>query len=185
MENKILKLLKKDRISKLAAYIVGIIYVILYLISIENIIFGTTEYSFSFAQDWGTKIFQQRISFLWEPIASLNMGFITFLISIPNILLGVLLGFLVGLNVLIGVFSYRMPKVCNIKHKYSSIIGFLPAFLTGFACCAPTFLIALGPLATAGLTVFFIQFRVFLIPISILLMLASFIWMLKKVPEDF
>lgn len=185
MENKISKIIKRDRISKVVAYIVGIIYVVLYLISIENIIFGSTGYSFSVAQDWSTKIFQQRISFLWEPIASLNIGFITFLISIPNILLGVLLGFLVGLNVLVSVFSYRMPKVCNIKYKYSSILGFFPAFLTGFACCAPTFLIALGPLATAGLTVFFIEFRVFLIPISILLMLASFIWMLQKVPEDF
>ena len=139
MENKISKILKRDRVSKIVAYTVGIMYIMIYLISIENIIFGSTGYSFSIAPDWGTKLFQQRISFLWEPIASLNLGFITFLISIPNILLGILLGFLVGLNVLIGVFSYRMPKICNIKHKYSSILGFLPAFLTGFACCAPTF----------------------------------------------
>lgn len=185
MKGKVSKILKKDKVSKVAAYTIGIIYFIVYLISIENIIFGSTGYSFSIAEDWNVKLFQQRISFLLEPIASLNLGFITFLISVPNILLGMLLGFLVGLNVLIGVFSYRKPKICNIKYKYSSIIGFLPALLTGFACCVPTFLIALGPLVTASFTVFFIEFRVFLIPISILLMLGSFVWMLKKVPENF
>lgn len=186
ISTKIIKIIKKDKSSKWSAYLAGLLYFIIYLVSIENIILTSGKgFSFLVAQDWTTKLFQQKVAFLWEPIGTLSLGPFSFFISIPNLLIAVLLGLLVALNILIAVFSYRLPKVCNVKHKYAGVLGFLPATLTGFACCAPTFLLALGPLASVGLTAYFITLRPFLIPLSVLLMIGSLIWMLKKIPDSF
>lgn len=183
--DKLKIIFKKDRLARRIGYTSGIVYFFIYLISIENIIFSS-KWSFSFlvVPNWGTKLFLQKVAFLWEPIASLTIGPIQFLIAIPNLLIGILLSILVMLNVLVALYTYRLPKVCDIKHKYSGIFGTILAILTGSACCAPTFLLVLGPLAAAGLTVSFITIRPFLIPASVLLMIASLFWIIRNIPED-
>jgi len=185
ISKKMLSMIKTDKTSRVLGYSAGISYFIVYLISIGNIFLTSkSEFSFFLVQDWPSRILQQKVAFLWEPIARLNLGEVSFFISIPNLILGAALGTLVALNILIAVFSYRLPKICNLKHRYAGVLGFLPATLTGFACCAPTFLIALGPLATAGASTYVIALRPFLIPLSILLMTSSIIWMLRKIPHN-
>lgn len=129
--------------------------------------------------DWTGKIFRERVPFVWEPIATMYVLSFAFFVSIPNLILGILLSTLVGLNFSVSFFSYSLPKICRINPSKTLSIT-LPSLLTGFACCAPTFIIALGS-ATAGLTTLFISVRPIFMPISFLILTFSLIWSLNKI----
>ena len=174
----------KDKKAKRIAFWSSFAFVLVYLFSIENILFNGSGFSFVFSSNWMNLFFSQRVAFLFEPIGQIVIWKFVYLISIPNLVLGMVLGFFVYLNILIAVFTYRMPKVCNIRGKPTGLLALLPSLLTGFACCAPTFLLALGPLLSAALIPIFIDLRIYLIPTSIVLMFLSYYFMLKKIPED-
>lgn len=53
MTTKIIKILKKDKVSKWAFYMSGLLFFVIYLVSIENIALATdVTFSFSVVQDW-------------------------------------------------------------------------------------------------------------------------------------
>ena len=180
---KIFKILQ-DKKSKRIGLLVGILFLVFYLYSIGNIITVEMPDSFKFRviDDWQDKVFKEIAPFLWEPIAVFYIykGFSIF-ISIPNIAIALLLSVLVFLNISVAVYSYSLSRVCSVRPDFRGLLGFLPSFFTGFACCVPTFLIALGP-ALASFTLIFIDIRPFLIPASIILMVGSLIWSTKKIP---
>jgi len=182
---KKLSIIIKQKKPLAVGFIVGILFFILYLLSIQHISINQEKFfSFSIVEDWTDKIIKIRASFQWEPIAVLTIFWVDFFVSL-NIVLGLILAALVFFNIVIAVFSYSLRNVCLIKPggKGISIAGILPAMFTGFACCAPTFIIALAPVL-ASFTLFFIRIQLFLVPTSILIMLVGLYWSLSKIKEE-
>ncbi len=177
----------RDKKAKRIGLLVGIIYFLFYLYSIGNITIIEMPESFTFrvVDDWQDKIFKTIAPFLWEAIAVFYVykGLVIF-ISIPNFIIALILAFLVFLNIAVSVYSYALSRVCQLRPGYKGLLGFLPSLFTGFACCVPTFLIALGPVL-ASFTVFFIEIRQFLIPVSVILMIAGLFWSVNRIPEDY
>ena len=165
-------------------FISGFIYFLIYLYTIGNLVYSPNQsLSISFVEDWGSKIFREIAPFIWEPIAVVNLSILSVFISIPNILIALLLSILIGLNVGVAFYTYHAPKICQTCKKSTSfkgILGVIPSFLTGFACCAPTFLIALGS-ATAGFVSTFITIRPILIPLSFVIMSLGLYWSSKRI----
>jgi len=182
----VLREVLKERKAKIIGFVVALVYFIFYLYSIGNITIIETQelLSFKVLDNWQTKIFKQIAPFLWEPIALLNYNGLALLFSLPNILLALLLAILVFFNIAVAVYSYHISKICNVSTSFKGILGFLPSFFTGFACCVPTFLIALGPVL-ASFTVFFIKLRPILIPLSLTLMILSIVWGTRRIPNQF
>lgn len=177
----------RDKKAKRIGLLVGIIYFLFYLYSIGNITVIEMPESFAFrvVDDWQDKVFKTIAPFLWEAIAVFYVykGLVIF-ISIPNFIIALILAFLVFLNIAVSVYSYSLSRVCQLRPGYKGLLGFLPSLFTGFACCVPTFLIALGPVL-ASFTVFFIEIRQFLIPVSVILMIAGLFWSVNRIPEDY
>lgn len=177
----------KNRKSVKIGLLIGVIYFFFYLYSIGNISFTGIQESFSVRviDSWQDKIFKPTAPFLWEPIAVLHLfKRFSIFISIPNLIISFLLSSLVFLNIVVAVFSYSLSKVCPLRPGYKRFFGFLPGLFTGFACCAPTLIMTLGPVL-ASFTVFFIQLRIFLIPISFLIMIVGLVWSLNKIPVEY
>jgi hypothetical protein len=122
-----------------------------------------------------------RAPFLFEPVISISFPpNISILISPINVGLMIILMILIYFNFSILFISIFKPKHCQIKRKSGRIITILPAFLTGFACCVPTFIIAwVGVLGTFSSTV--ILFTRWAIPISIILLIYGISEGLKKI----
>lgn len=177
----------RDKKAKRIGLLVGIIYFLFYLYSIGNITVIEMPESFAFrvVDDWQDKVFKTIAPFLWEATAVFYVykGLVIF-ISIPNFIIALILAFLVFLNIAVSVYSYSLSRVCQLRPGYKGLLGFLPSLFTGFACCVPTFLIALGPVL-ASFTVFFIEIRQFLIPVSVILMIAGLFWSVNRIPEDY
>jgi len=181
--NKLLKIIgqKKPLTVGLTA---SALFFIFYLLSIQHISVNQEDsFSFSVVDDWADKLTKIRAPFQWEPIAVFNIFGIGFFISL-NIVLGFLLAALVFFNISVAIFSYSLRRVCSIESDKKSIglVGILPSMFTGFACCAPTFIIALAPVL-ASFTLFFIQIQSFLIPASISIMLIGLYWSLSRITE--
>jgi hypothetical protein len=173
----------KDKKSFWIAFGVAAVYFVFYLWSLQNLIIlpATLSWSIDILDNWTELLFRSRVAFLWEPIGAIYFGGgLTFMIAPLNIVLGGFLSVLVFLNILVAVYSFGLAKVCNVKPGAHGLVGILPGLLTGFACCAPTFVIALGAVASS-FTVFFIAIRSFLIPVSVLLMIWGYWFVLKKI----
>ncbi|MFQ5838856.1 MAG: hypothetical protein ACE5HJ_08790 [Thermoplasmata archaeon] len=99
-------------------------------------------------------LWKERAPYNFEPIAVFHpfQGFAIFL-AVPNLLLAGFLGLLLGLNISASVHAYTQAKACGLGKSFSGIAASVPAFLTGFACCAPTFIILLGTAFAAGFVV--------------------------------
>lgn len=177
----ILRLKRFRRLGLLAS----LVYLFAYLWSIQNIVylpdFDLTHVapipSIALAEDWATKMWKSIAPFVWEPIAVIYpVNHIMVFISIPNLLIALLLSALVGLN--LAVAGHRFAQCQAIGRRSGSFKGLLasvPSLLTGFTCCVPTFLIALGSLA-AGLTVAVIALRPLFVPAAALALGLNLIW---------
>lgn len=170
----------KQKKSLMVGVLVSILYLFIYLISIEHLFLSNQQNSFFVVNNPLERMFLSRAPFMWEPIASMSFSGIGIFLSPLNIILGGVLGILVGANIMISVFSYKFRKICNLNSNYS-LIGVLPSMLSGFACCAPTFVIALAP-ALASFTVSILYIQPFLIPFSIIIMLLGLIWSVSRLP---
>ncbi len=166
--------------------IVSAFFFFMYLYSIGDFGFGFIPLSFEFmlVEGWPEKVFKMRAPFLWEAIGIFYIyGGVAISLSIPNIMLALLLSSLVFLNIAIVVYTYKLPKICRLEGSSKPLLGIIPSFLTGFACCVPTFIIAAAPIL-GSLTVFFVKLRPYLIPISILIMAWGAVSSIKRIPEN-
>lgn len=182
MNEKFVGALEKDGFAVRLSLALSSLFFVVYLWSIENLLFRLTSFGVSINSNWQELLFRERASFLWEPIGVVSLGFVDWFVSFPNLVLGGILAFLFFLNIFLAVFTYRLPARCRVNR--SGLLGVLPASLTGFACCAPTFLIAIAPLTGAGATAFFADFAPWLVPLSLVLMIGGFLLMLYQFPEN-
>lgn len=173
----------KNRRSKLVALGIGIGYLIFYLVATGVLVFTANPLptGVQISSQWPELIFRQRTPFNWEPIGLVSLGFVQLFLALPNIAFGVLIAFLVGVNIAVSAYTYSVRNVCRINPS-SSVLAAAPALLTGVACCGPTLLISLG-LASATVTVAFVSILPLLLPLALAGLVASLLWSGRKLNQ--
>ncbi len=192
--NEILASMKRNLVQMLTiskyrkiVLVVAIAYVVVYLLAIQDIVFVAdrdlgrfnTIPSIQILENWRELIFRPRVTFYWEAIGQVFVtNNIVVQLSIPNILLGSLMGTLMGLNVAVAAYSLSCARACRVR-PYGGIIAALPSFFTGFACCTPTFVVAiLG--GNVALSIGILSVRNLFIPIAISAMVLALLWSAQK-----
>lgn len=181
-----------DKRYRLTLLVSAVVYFVIYLFSIGNFVYlpganlaGEAQIpSASFTADWAVRTWKQSVAFVWEPVGTAYLAKdFQILLSIPNYLIGALLSILIGLNVSVAVDSFVLRRTLIAKagsnSSFKGMLGSIPSFFTGFGCCAPSFLVALGPLA-ASATLAIIEIRPFFIPAAILAMSFVLVWNTRK-----
>ena len=178
-----------DRSARRAGLVIGAVFVFLYLYSVNNIVIapgtdltaGWSTPTASLVSNWPAKMWKQIAPFVWEPVGAFYpIPSLALFISVPNLLLALLLGGLVGLNTAIVVARARlMSGFPKRKGFLSSIFASLPALLTGITCCVPTIVLALGSLA-AGFTVTAIAIGPYFLPVAVLALVVNLFWGLQQ-----
>lgn len=131
--------------------------------------------------NWTPLVFKRVSLFLYEGIGILELfGIIRWIIAPMNIVFGLILADLVFINIACVVYMMNLPKQCRLDTNFNGFLGILPSFLTGFACCAPSFLIPLASLL-GGATAMISQVLQWLFPISVLILLYGAYTGLKKI----
>jgi len=178
-----------DRVTRRAGLWTGVAFLLLYLYSVGNIViapgvdlaFGRPIPAASVVSDWAAKMWKPIAPFVWEPIVALYpIRSVALFISVPNLLLASFLGTLVGLNIAVAVARARL--VVAVKNRggfLSGLLVSLPALLTGFTCCVPTIVLALGSLA-AVFTVAAITIAPYFLPVAAITLIGNFIWGLRQ-----
>lgn len=151
---------------------VGAIYLFLFLVALQDISLGGRSFQFLTA-DW-SRMFDRTGSFTFEAVAmltlpgALGLPGVTVLVSPLNILTGMFISLLVGLNLLVTYIAFRQPRACSFNRS-TGILASFPALLAGSACCAPAIVLILGlQLSSLMISVFQI-----LIPVSLVLLLIT------------
>ena len=132
--------------------------------------------------DWTSRVFEQQAAFHFEPAAAVYpTGWLEILVSPVNIALGLMLGGLVGLNVAVGWYVVAHARACRVPSvgrakAFGGLLGALPSFLVGMACCAPALTIALG----AQFTVLLTAVRSWFIPVVVLVLVAVLLWNARR-----
>lgn len=155
---------------------VTLVYLSLYLVAIQQLVVSPGRRalgpSVQLVDGWATRMFDQIAPFSFEPIAAVRPApWLTLLVAPVNIVIGLALAALVAANVAVAVLYVRRVRVCRTS-SFTGILGALPAFLTGFACCAPTVALAVG----AQFTVALLAVRSYLLPVAAAALLAALAW---------
>ncbi|MDW7661581.1 MAG: hypothetical protein SCL54_09215 [Bacillota bacterium] len=138
--------------------LVSLLYGLFYYSSIGYLYFESHTVGLLKVPNMGDLLLKTRAPFLWEPTLRVYTGFgMTIDLSVINVLIMIFLIIIAFLNIALLVTSIKMPKVCSIGSKTGRLASMLPAFLSGFACCAPTFVIlwvsVFGGVATSFLAI--------------------------------
>lgn len=167
------------------ALLIGLAYALTYLYSVQNIVvvpgrdlaLGAPVPSAAVAADWSAKLWKPIAPFVWEPVVAIHLFRpVALFLSLPNLLVALGLGTLVGLNVAVAVARVRVPRGMRPRTRsVRSLLASVPGLLTGFTCCVPTAVLALGSLA-AGFTVAVIAVRPYFIPAAALALGANLAW---------
>lgn len=175
--------LKVPRQRRIGLAVAGA-YLLVYLLAIQNLVIspGTdlTRFvpvpSVQVVSDWPARIFKQIAPFYFEPIVAIYpVNHVTLLVSPVNVAMGLLLGGLVGLNVAVALHLVRRARACHTR-AFTGLLGAIPGFLTGFACCVPTVALVLG----AQFTVALIALRSYFFPVALAALLLSLAWNARR-----
>jgi hypothetical protein len=158
------------------------LYLLLYLFAIGDLGFhgAPSPLGVQWNRHPFTILFKQRSPFYFEAIAVVELPFLTYLFSPMNLLLGLVLSTLVGLNLAFSYLSLVQPKVCYGRPALGFLAS-LPALLAGAACCGPLLLLLLGIQATASLIALF----GILVPIALLLLAGTLVVNVRRTDLDY
>ncbi len=175
----------RTRRSKAVALSIFVGYLLFYLFVTGVLVISANPLpvNLSILEQWPSLIFRERTPFNWEPIGVASVGYFQMFLAIPNIVFGVIIAALVGVNIGVSVYTYSVRNVCRINPS-SSVLAAAPALLTGVACCGPTLLISLG-LASATVTVAFVSILPFLLPLALVGLVASLLWSGRKLNQAY
>jgi hypothetical protein len=148
-------------------------YLIIYLITLGNITYGGQTFSVA-TVEW-TRMFKRSGNLTFEPIIRVIVPYLTILVSPINILIGLIISGLVGLNLTVTILAFRQPKACNFN-RTAGVLASLPALLAGGACCAPTIVLILG----LQMSMFVVTLSQLMIPMSIIVLLGTLLFILSK-----
>lgn len=171
---------KRFRVVALLAFTV---YVIVYLAAVGHLVFtsrmepSSSIFTLKILPNWEDLLFRQRSPFLFEPIGALYLGpNLKLFLSIPNMILAVILGALVGINIALSYYSFRQLGLSGGR-GFLNLMGTIPAIVSGAACCVPTLILVIGLQLTATLATAWS----FFVPLSISLLFLSLIWSLRRI----
>ncbi len=176
----IIQALRRHRLMVSA---VTMLYLVTYLWSIGDIVVTASDQSrlaavgsIQVAADWPAKLLRQTAPFSYEPVLAARLtSHIQLFLAPVNVALGLLLGGLVGANLAAAIHLYRTAATCR-RRSFAGLLGALPGFLTGFACCAPTLALLLGAQVAAVL----IGLRNWLFPLALAMLLAGLAWSARR-----
>lgn len=157
--------------SRMGGVIAAFLYTAVYLISIGHfrLVLSQGVFGVSLAPNWEALLVKTNAPFLWEPVARISTPIAELLLAPLNVALGIILGLFVAVNVSAAIYLRSLPKQCRLESGSKGLMAILPTFLTGFACCAPTFLIPLVSVV-GSLAVYINWLRILLIPLSVVLL---------------
>lgn len=169
--------------------LIGLAYVLAYLYSVQNIVvapgadlaLGAPVPSISVAADWTAKVWKPIAPFVWEPVVALfPLRQVAVFLSVPNLLVAVVLGTLVALNVAVAIAQARVLRASGRRARsLKGMLASAPGLLTGFTCCVPTAVLALGSLA-AGFTVAVIAVRPYFLPAAAVALALNLVWGMRR-----
>lgn len=134
------------------------------------------------------QVFQVRAPYLFEPVLAWHpTQHVAVFLSPVNLLLGAVVAALVGCNIAVAGLAARQQASCRRPRAgHARLLGTLPAFLLGFACCVPTFLLVLGTGTAAALLPVLIPLRPVFYPLTLLMLISTLVWGASRLrwPED-
>lgn len=167
-----------DRRGRRVFGIAASLILVLYLLAIGDVLISLSgRWSAApFARFVPEGLFRARAPYLFEPMLALYPGsHVAIFLSPINLMLGVTVSALAGLNIALAAYGARQAVACR-RAGYSRSLAVLPAFLLGFACCVPTFVLALGTGTAAALLPVLLPIRPFVFPLTLILLLGALIW---------
>ncbi|MPZ61199.1 MAG: hypothetical protein GEU93_07865 [Propionibacteriales bacterium] len=164
------------RLPRRIGVVAGAVMLLLYLVSIGDV-------AVSLSGRWADAgavqlavdgLFRSRAPYLFEPVAAVYLGaHLAVFFSPVNLLLGLVIAVLVAANIAMAVHA---SHTACARPGYTRVLGVLPAFLLGFACCAPTFVLALGAGGAAAVLPVLLPLRPVFYPLALLLLLGALVW---------
>lgn len=109
-------------------------------------------------------------------IGMIDAGVVRLLVSPFNLVIGLGIAVLVGVNLALSSLAIRRPAECGIGAG-SGVIASLPALLSGTICCGPVVLLAVGVQASAALMTVF----AWLLPLGTVLLLVSLAYVATRI----
>lgn len=166
------------RRERLVFGIAASVTLVLYLLAIGDIAISAsgrwdTAPGVLFAPD---RVLESRAPYLFEPIVELHPGaHVAVFLSPVNLLLAAMVALLVGANLAVAAHGARRAVACR-RPGYGRVLGALPAFLLGFACCVPTFVLALGAGTAAAVLPVLLPLRPLFYPLTLVLLIGALVW---------
>lgn len=158
--------------------IASVVILLLYLLAIGDIALSASG---RWAAEPLTRVapdalFRSRAPWLFEPVMELHPGaHIAVFVSPVNLLLGVVVAGLAGMNLALAAHAAQQAVACR-RPGYGRSLAVLPAFLLGIACCAPTFVLALGAGTAAAILPVLVPVRPWFYPLTLALLLVAVSW---------
>lgn len=165
------------------AFLASAVYLVIYLYSLRHLLWIQPRgdlplLAVEVAEGWPVKMWRTIAPFSFEPVVAIYLGRrLLFLLAVPNFLLGLTLGALVGLNIAVAVAQVQGRWAC--RRPAVGLLGALPTFLTGFTCCVPSVALALGANSALAL----LALRSTFIPLSFLLLTGGLLWGATRLEE--
>ncbi|NUQ97437.1 MAG: hypothetical protein HOY79_13100 [Streptomyces sp.] len=161
------------------AVVVAVVLLALYLTAIGDLVFSPSGRwaGMPFAQTAWDRLWSTRAPHLFEPVLALRTPYAALFLSPVNVLLGAVVAALAAANTAVALAA-RDEAVCRVPggRGLARLLGALPAFLLGFACCVPAFLLALGTGTAAAVLPFVLPLRPVFYPLSLALLATSLVW---------
>jgi len=183
MKAKLLVSILTDRRAPITAFIGLLAYVVLYLAAMQYLIVAPAGsdpfFGLQIVPRWQDLVFRQRAPFLFEPVGALHLGPVILFLSVPNIIIGLVLGILVAANIAVSYYGFHALGMRGVRGMHA-LIGTIPALVSGAACCVPTLILVIGLQLTATLATIWSL----LVPVSVFLLVVSLWWLLHRMPAE-
>ncbi|UGY94614.1 hypothetical protein [Streptomyces gobiensis] len=161
------------------ALVMSVVMLVAYLAAIGDLAFSVSGRwaGAPVVQAAWERLFSVRAPYLFEPVLAVRTPYAALFLSPVNALLGALVAALVGANVAVAL-AVRDTSACRVPptRGFGRLLGVLPAFLLGFACCVPAFLLALGTGAAAAVLPFVVPLRPVFYPLTLVLLGGALVW---------
>ncbi len=165
----------RPKSSKRIIALVSVGYIIFYFWATNILVFrSSTDVFLRISENWSELLFRERAPFNWEPVGILSLGPVQLFLAVPNILFGIMVSLLIGINLAISYYTYKYRTLCRINPSQSMALS-VPSLLTGIACCGPSILLSLGIASVAG-TVALVSLLPFLLPLALTGLVLSIAW---------
>jgi hypothetical protein len=166
------------RDARAVLVVTGLAYLLAYLWAIGHLRPGVGAVELLVVADPLSRMVQTLGFLSFEPVARVDLWVVRLLVAPVNLLFGVALGGLVGLNLAVSYLAWRHPAACGIRSSNrTGILAGIPALLSGAACCGPVVLVAVGVQATGLVLATFEA----LVPIALLLLVGSLLYVGRSV----